>query len=326
MRSRHGGAAAIPQAFPYQGSKRALAPQILALLPMHAGPVELIEPCAGSAAISVAARMFGLAGTVTISDSNEALMALWRRIIDDPNAVADRYARMWHEQLGDPRAYFESVRREFNVTHEPTLLLYLLARCVKAAVRYSRAGEFNQSADHRRLGAHPDKLRARMTAASGYLTGAVVRTDSYDQLLAAAPRDAVVYLDPPYQGTSAGSDRRYRNGLRRCEFAAALAVAVEHAVSFVASYDVVTDDDRYGRGLPGELGLTHRHVIAGTSAQATLHGRSRTTIESLYLSPALVARLGGIDEVDRRLDAAARRLGRGLDRTRTAAAAAPAIA
>jgi DNA adenine methylase len=77
---------------------------------------------------------------------------------------------------------------------------------------------------------------------------------------------------------------------------------VDNKISFVVSYDVVTDENKYGYALPEELGLTHRHVVAGISSQATLMGRSQTTIESLYMSPALVERLGGTDVIDARLD------------------------
>jgi DNA adenine methylase len=79
---------------------------------------------------------------------------------------------------------------------------------------------------------------------------------------------------------------------------------VDNKVSFLVSYDVVRDDDKYGPALPEDLGLTHRHVVAGISSQATLQGRRRVTIESLYLSPALVSRLGGEPEIAGRLDQA----------------------
>jgi DNA adenine methylase len=44
--------------------------------------------------------------------------------------------------------------------------------------------------------------------------------------------------------------------------------------------------------------LRHINVNTGASAQATLLGRDEETVESLYLSPALVDRLGGDWRVD----------------------------
>jgi DNA adenine methylase len=290
----------LPQAFPYQGSKRALIAPILSLFP-NGGVPELVEPFAGSAAVSIGARHYGLAQDIAISDVNEPLMRLWRLIISNPELVIEGYTTLWNEQLEDPRQYFLDVRYRFNETKEPVLLLYLLARCVKAAVRYGRSGDFNQGADHRRLGARPANMRDRLERASRLMQGATVTISSYEDALTGAARDALVYLDPPYQGTSNVPDHRYLAGLRRSAFAQTLAGAVDNDTSFIVSYDVVTDDNRYGSALPAELGLTHRHVRVGISSQATLLGRKELTTESLYLSPALVRRLGGAGEVDLRL-------------------------
>src|SRR5262249_7606801 len=63
-------------------------------------------------------------------------------------------------------------------------------------------------------------------------------------------------------------------------------------VAFLLSYDGSTGERRHGEPLPANLGLRQLPVPAGRSAQATLHGREARTVESLYLSPALVDRLG----------------------------------
>lgn len=298
----------VPHALPYQGSKRALAHAIIPLIP--AGASVLIEPFAGSAAITIAARHAGAASRAMISDIDQPLMDLWRRIITGPEDLADDYESLWRAQLADPRGYYELVRAAFNATREPHLLLYLLARCVKAAVRYSRAGEFNQSADHRRLGAAPDRMRARLVATSGTLTGTAAGTGDYRDLLLSAAPEAVVYLDPPYQGVSAVADHRYLRGLERGEFEVQLRAAIRHGVSFILSYDGSTGARHHGAPLPAELGLTRLAIAAGRSSQSTLRGLREQTVESLYLSPALVARIGGSAAVLRRLGAPASPAGR----------------
>lgn len=83
-------------------------------------------------------------------------------------------------------------------------------------------------------------------------------------------------------------------GLPREEFEPVLAEMVERDISFIISYDVVREDGKYGKPISSSLGLTHLHVAAGRSSQATLLGRNDVTFESLYLSPALVARLNGV--------------------------------
>ena len=59
----------------------------------------------------------------------------------------------------------------------------------------------------------------------------------------------------------------------------------------VVSYDGKTGEKTHGEPLPSELRLRHLSIHAGRSSQSTLLGRDCHTVESLYLSPALVERL-----------------------------------
>lgn len=282
----------VPHPFPYQGSKRALAHAILRYLPSDTA--KLVEPFAGSAAISIATRHARMADNAVINDINAPLMALWREIVADPDGLADQYESMWRESLEDPKSYFLLKRAEFNESSDPAILLYLLNRIVKGAVRYGKGGQFNQSADNRRRGAKPATVRDRLIRASRTMEGTEVHSGSYEDLLIQAGSKDVVYMDPPYQGVTNVRDHRYMAGLARVDFEDALDKANANNVSYIVSYDVVRDDAKYGEALRADLGLTHLHVIAGRSAQSTLSGGSDVTVESLYLSPALVDRLGGV--------------------------------
>lgn len=289
----------VPHAIPYQGSKRALAHAIIPLIPDDI--TLLVEPFAGSAAVTIAARYAKVVQGSLISDINEPLMALWDRIITDAHALTDDYEALWHEQRSNPRTFYDDVRAKFNATKEPHLLLYLLARCVKAAVRYGKNGDFNQSPDNRRLGAIPATMRRRLVDTSRVLTDTATTAIDYKEALLSADSKSVVYMDPPYQGVSNVRDHRYMHGLERHEFEISLRDAVESGVSFMLSYDGVTETRQYGDAISDDLGLTHLHIIAGRSSQATLQGLNKITIESLYLSPALVERLGGEPQVAIRL-------------------------
>jgi DNA adenine methylase len=279
----------VPHPFPYQGSKRALAHAILRFLP--ADTATLVEPFAGSAAVSIAARYARLVERTVINDVNGPLMAMWQRIVSDPGELADQYEEMWNESLVDPKAFFLAKRNEFNKTNDSATLLYLLNRIVKGAVRYGRTGLFNQSADNRRLGAKPSTVRERLTRTSKVMAQTQVHSGSYESLLIEAGPTDVVYMDPPYQGVTNVADHRYMSGLVREDFERALREANENDVSYIVSYDVVREDNKYGERLHDDLGLDHLHIVAGRSAQSTLGGGSEVTVESIYLSPALVARL-----------------------------------
>ena len=87
------------------------------------------------------------------------LPKLEQEILENPDDLVNQYEQLWHEQQADKKTYFFKVREQFNETHQPHHLLYLLARIVKGAVRYSSSGSFNQSADNRRFGMRPNTMR-----------------------------------------------------------------------------------------------------------------------------------------------------------------------
>ncbi len=275
-----------PHPIPYQGSKRRLAAAILAHAP--SGVRRLIEPFAGSAAISLAAAARDLAAGYCLADRLTALARLWRAIIDRPGATATAYERLWRAQHDDAAAHYRSVRARFNRTGDPVALLYLLARCVKNAVRFNADGEFNQGADHRRSGMRPDRMRGEIARASALLRrrADVVAADYADLLAEATPAD-LVYLDPPYQGVSGARDPRYVAPLDLDRFIAELDRLNRRRVPFLVSFDGTCGDRSYGPPLPSELRLRRILLPAGRSSQATLTGRVAHTVESLYVSPTL---------------------------------------
>lgn len=280
----------IPHPIPYQGSKRALARQIIACFPEDAD--RLIEPFAGSAAVSLAAAYDGRATAFLLNDVNAPLMTLWEAIINRPDEIADGYERLWLAQQGREREYYGFVRDEFNRTHRPDYFLYLLARCVKASVRYNAHGEFNQSPDNRRQGARPETMRRHILAASQlFRDRAVLMTADYREALELAEPSDVIYMDPPYQGVCNGGDPRYVQGISVDQFVESLQTLNARQIAFLVSYDGRTGEKSFGESLPGFLNLQHVELDAGRSSQATLLGRDDRTYESLYLSPALMARL-----------------------------------
>ena len=283
--------ASIPHPFPYQGSKRAIAGKILRHIP--GDTVRLIEPFCGSGAVSIASAYHGLVDAFLLNDSNSPLMNLWSWILERPEELANGYETLWNAQRTDRKEFFFRIRDEFNSTHRPDHMLYLLARIVKGSVRYSSEGIFNQSADNRRWGMRPGKMRKQILGVSSLLGGktSLSATDFRDVVFNATERD-LVYMDPPYQGTSSTRDHRYYGSLAFDDLVDALATMNCRHLSYIVSYDGQTGEKSHGRYLPAELSLTRLEIQAGRSSQATLLGTNRQTVESLYLSPALIDRLG----------------------------------
>lgn len=280
----------VPHPIPYQGSKRVIANVILSYFPKNVS--RLVEPFAGSGALSIAAAIQNKAPCFYLNDTNKPLMNLWRAILETPNELADAYEKLWRQQRGRERKFYDEVRREFNNTHQAEQLLYLLARCVKASVRYNAYGEFNQSPDNRRKGRHPANMRRDILHTARLLGGRTTLTcQDYRQVLASVTTDDLVYMDPPYQGVSTKRDARYTHQVQFEEFVETLQDLVAREICFIVSYDGRRGNKVYGNGIPKDLGLQHIEIRVGRSAQSTLLGGKDITYESLYLSPALVTKI-----------------------------------
>ena len=189
----------VPHIVQYQGSKRKLAPQILQYKPKKFN--RLIEPFSGMAAISIATPIEQRADSYVINDLNKVLVEILKEAIENPSQLASDYRRIWDEQFlyGDNHVeHFYVVRDRFNNGQEtPANLLYLIARCVKGAVRYGGNGKFNQSPDKRRHGTNPDTLEQNLYAISNQLKGktSYFALDYHDVFEMAHPGD-LVYIDP----------------------------------------------------------------------------------------------------------------------------------
>ena len=279
-----------PHIVQYQGSKRMLAPQILQYFPCRFQ--RLVEPFAGMAAISIAVAKQEMCDTFVINDLNSALVGILEQAIETPDKLYQEYERVWSAQFGYPEghvAHFYQIRNEFNNGDTtPAKMLYLLARCVKGSVRYGSNGKFNQSPDKRRNGTAPKTLRQNIDAISYYLKGRTAFFSlDYKEVLDLTQKGDIVYMDPPYQGTSNVRDSRYISGMDFDEFVCSIDKLNSRGVDFLISYDGSCGEKQYGREMPKELGLKKVLLNAGLSSQSLLLGKKETTFEALYVSHGL---------------------------------------
>lgn len=281
----------VPHIVQYQGSKRKLAPQILQYMPQKFD--RLIEPFSGMAAISIAAATEQRANAYVINDLNQPLVGILKEAIENPAQLAAEYRNVWEEQFSYGESHIEhfyAVRDRFNGGQEtPANLLYLIARCVKGAIRYGGNGNFNQSPDKRRHGTNPDTLEQNVYAISRLLKGktSFYALDYHAIFEMAQPGD-LFYLDPPYQGVTNVRDNRYFSGVLFDEFAQAINILNDKGVDYLISYDGACGGKEYGKDLPESLGCEKIMLNAGLSSQALLLGRKSTTFEALYISPSLL--------------------------------------
>lgn len=281
----------VPHIVQYQGSKRKLAPQILQYMPTHI--TRLVEPFSGMAAISIAAANEHRADGYYINDLNKPLINILQEAINCPEKLLNDYATVWNEQFeyGDNHtAHFYVVRDRFNSGEKtPANMLYLIARCVKGAVRYGSDGKFNQSPDKRRHGTSPKNLEHNVYAISHLLKGKVEFSAlDYKEVFKNLKRGDLVYMDPPYQGVTNVRDNRYLSGVPFAEFSKALEILNEKGIDYIVSYDGACGGKEYGQDLPQNLGCKKVMLNAGLSSQAILLGKKSTTFEALYISEALI--------------------------------------
>ncbi len=278
----------LPHAIQYQGSKRNLASEILKYLPNTLE--RLVEPFAGTAAISIAASNKGVTQNFWLNDINQPLVKLLELIVEKPETIADAYREIWNNQHHDYIGHYYQAREKFNRTKDPEIFLYLLARCVKGAVRYNSEGFFNQSPDKRRKGTHPDKMKKNIEGVSRLLKNKCRFSSlDYTEVLAEVKQSDFVYMDPPYQGVCGDRDSRYFSKIHFNDFVLTLEDLNRKNISFALSYDGKLGNKTFGNELPQELGLTKIEIEVGRSSQSTLLGRKEITVESLYLSPSLLS-------------------------------------
>ena len=273
----------IPHPIPYQGSKRNIANEIMRFFPNKID--RFIEPFAGSAAMSIASAFYYKANQFVINDINEPLIGLWDKIVNRPEEIVRDYHEIWTGQLGNEEKYYYQIRQKFNETQEPKYLLFLLAKCVKAAVRYNSEGNFNQSPDKRRKGRMPENMRYDIISVSNLLKGKTLfYSMDYEKILDMATPNDLVYMDPPYQGTAKNGGFRYLENINREDFIISLYKLNQRNIPFILSYDGRTGEKTYGTELPDKLNLRKVEIDAGRSSIATLHNRNHRTYESLYIS------------------------------------------
>lgn len=212
-------------------------------------------------------------------------MELLELIVEEPSVIEGAYTEIWNQQHSDSIEHYYQARYKFNQTNDPKILLYLLARCVKGAVRYNSEKLFNQSPDKRRKGTHPEKMRKNIEGVSRLLKGKCVFTClDYREVLAKVEPSDFVYIDPPYQGVCGERDSRYLAGINFDDFVDSLENLNRKEIRYAVSYDGRRGNKTFGNELPSHLKLEKIEITVGRSSQATLLGRDEVTIESLYLS------------------------------------------
>lgn len=212
-------ATALKSPVPYFGSKQRIAPWITSLLPDHD---HYVEPFAGSLSVLLAKAPSRME---TVNDLDHELMTFWR-------VLRDRPAELLRACMLTPHS-----RAELAATWEPTSDDLELARRIWCRLAQGRSGTLRNTGWRHYIDpagsatSMPGYLEAyvdRLAAAAERLHGVSLESLPALTLIGkyGAQPKVLLYVDPPYLGSTRGWGNNYRcemkNELEHRELAAAL--------------------------------------------------------------------------------------------------------
>lgn len=264
----------VPSLLKWTGSKRSQAARIAAFAPSHD---RYYEPFLGGGALLF---MLGRAGSVG-GDIYGPLISFWTMVRDEAERLIDDYTRQWMALQADLPGYFYVVRDRFNAEQRAEDLNFLMRTCVNGIVRFSKAGQFNNSFHLSRKGMLPERFAKIVRKWSAHVQGIEFRKGDFEQTTADAKAGDFVYLDPPY----VGNKQRYIGDLDVQRFYRVLDELNRRGVKWALSFDGTRGDTAYDYSPPIEIFKRKELLNSGYSAVAkVLNGPVEMVTESLYLN------------------------------------------
>jgi DNA adenine methylase len=205
---------------PYFGSKQRIAPWIVSLLPAHE---HYVEPFAGGLSVLLAKQP---ARMETVNDLDGELMTFWRVLRDRPTELLRACMLTPHG------------RAELAATWDPTTDELELARRIWCRLAQGRSGTLRNTGWRHYIDpagsvtSMPGYLEAyalRLAAAAERLHGVSLEALPALEVIAryGSRSNVLLYVDPPYLGTTRGWGNNYRCEMKTVaehrELAAALA-------------------------------------------------------------------------------------------------------
>jgi len=253
--------------FAYYGGKTTLAHRIAALLPPHG---HYVEPFAGSLAVLLAKTPSRME---TVNDLDRDLVTFWRVLREQPDRLARACALTPHS-----RQEWEACT-DLDVTDDLERARRLWTRLTQARTgRLTRAG-WRHYVDPGNTGtpfpAYLDGYVDRMAAAARRLHHVTLECRPALEIIDryGAHDDVLLYVDPPYLGSTRSNDRAYRHELMSDSEHRDLAVALRgcRATVVLSGYpSPLYDEDLYPDW--------HRHTIPSGTGQGPDGWSNRTEV------------------------------------------------
>jgi DNA adenine methylase len=171
----------------WPGGKRNLVDRILPLVPLQFN--RYFEPFLGGGALFFSLQP----AKAYLSDKNTELIQMYLQVRNRPKAVIRELRKLQNTE----EDYYRI--RSVRPTSDPrgaARLIYLITLAFNGIYRVNLKGEFNVPYGYK---THLDPCdETRILKASELLKKALIRDQDFEEALADAGKDDVVYLDPPY--------------------------------------------------------------------------------------------------------------------------------
>lgn len=250
---------------PYFGSKSSIAPWIVAHLPEHQ---HYVEPFAGSLAVlfaKPASRM------ETVNDLDHGLMTFWRVLRDRPDELIRVCALTPHS------------RAELDASWDPTEDELELARRIWTRLVQGRSGTLRKTGWRHYIDpagstvsmpGYLEAYRCRLAAVAERLMAVSLECRPALELIAAygSRPGVLLYVDPPYLGSTRGWGRNYRVEMK---------TEAEHRELAAALWDCSATVVLSGYDSPLYAELYegwHRYAAATWTGNATRGDMARTEV------------------------------------------------
>lgn len=255
----------------WAGGKRQLLPTLLAAMPARVG--RFYEPFLGGGALYFSVGIPG--GRCVVSDVNPELLAAYRAIQSDPEALIAQLG-----SLAESLDLAEFLR--IRATEPATLseleragrMIYLNRTCFNGLYRVNSSGRFN--VPWGKL-ANPEVCNSELLRSnSARLAGTEIRELGFAEAVADAQAGDFVYLDPPYIPLSpTASFSRYATGDFRRPEQEALAATIAELMGRGVRVMLSNSDTALTRAIYDIAGLELYSISVARSIAAKGSSRSR---------------------------------------------------
>lgn len=217
------------------------------------------------------------------NDINKPLINLYNYIKNDYISVYNKYNELWSElnkdnELERKKQYFNDIRAEFNTTHNPLLLFFLMRTCANGMPRYNLNGQFNTSFHLTRNGMTPDKVLKILEDWSKILNKYDVQFESKTYTEIKPSNNDFMYLDPPYFNTKG----MYYGTI---DYDALWKYLSQCSCDYMLSFDGIAGSENNIQSIPKNIYDKHILLDSGNSSFRRVIGTSNNTnvYESLYI-------------------------------------------